>query len=121
MAEARPIRLYIDEDVWGGLAAALRERGYDAANVHEAERDGLSDEEQLAFAASAGRAILIYNKRHFVHLAVEWWAAERPHHGIIMSVHLAPGELLRRVLNLLERETAASIADQVIALEYYKI
>jgi hypothetical protein len=37
-----------------------------------------------------------------------------------MSVHLEPGELLRRVTNLLERETAEGIANQIIPLELYK-
>lgn len=120
MAEHARIRLYVDEDVWGGLASALRARGYEAISVREAGRQEASDEEQLAFAASEGRAILIYNKRHFAPLAAEWWAARRAHAGIIMSIHLDPGELLRRILKLLERETAESIANQVVPLEIYK-
>jgi len=120
MAEGDRIKLYIDEDIWGGLAKALREREYDAADVHEAKREGQSDEEQLAFAVLEKRALLAYNKKHFVPLAIEWWHAGRPHYGVVVSVQLEQGELLRRVLNLLERETAESIANQVIPLELYK-
>ena len=120
MAEGDKIRFYIDEDVWGGLAARLREHGYDATDVHEAEQEQASDEQQLIFAILQNRALLTYNKKHFVPLAVEWWEAGRPHFGIVISVQLPPGELLRRVLNLLERETAESIANQVIPLENYK-
>jgi len=120
MAESDQIRLYIDEDVWGGLAAALRERGYDAVDVHEAEQEQVSDEQQLVFAVLKQRALLTYNKKHFVPLAIEWWEAGRPHYGIVISVQLAPGELLRRILNLFERETAESIANQVLSLEAYK-
>jgi hypothetical protein len=120
MAENDRIKLYIDEDVWGGLAAALRERGYDATDVHEAGREGGTDEEQFAFAALQQRALLTYNKKHFIPLFIEWWHAGRTHFGIVVSVQLEPGELLRRVLNLLERETAVSIANQVISLEVYK-
>jgi len=38
----RDIRLLIDEDVWDGLAAALREAGYDAVSVAEIGRKGFS-------------------------------------------------------------------------------
>jgi hypothetical protein len=99
MTEAESIRLYIDEDVWGGLAKALREHGYEALDVHEAKREALSDEEQLTFAVLEKRAVLSPNKKHFIPLAIEWWHAGQPHYGIVVSVHLEPGELLRRVLN----------------------
>ena len=120
MAERKQIRLYIDEDIWGGLAATLRARGYDAIDAHEAKQEEASDEAQLVFATLQSRAMLAYNKKHFVRLAIEWWESGRPHYGIVISVQLEPSELLRRVLNLLERETAESIANQVIPLEYYK-
>jgi biotin operon repressor len=35
----------IDEDVWTGLAEALRQAGYDVVSVNEVGRKGLSDEE----------------------------------------------------------------------------
>jgi predicted nuclease of predicted toxin-antitoxin system len=122
MTDEEKIRLYIDEDVWAGLAAALREKGYDAVDVHEADRGNknIGDEEQLEFAVLQQRAFLVYNKKHFVPISIEWWQAGKPHFGIIVSVHLPQGELLRRVLNLLERETAKSIENQVIHLEAYK-
>ena len=114
------VKLYIDEDVWGGLAAALRDRGYDALNAHEASREGLSDEEQLACAVSQGRAMLAYNKQDFVPLAKGYFYAGQPHFGIIISCQLESGELLRRVLNLLSSVSAEEIKDLVIPLEAYK-
>jgi len=116
----KPIRLYIDEDVWGGLAAALRERNYDAVSVHEAGRTGLPDEEQLAFAIREERAILTYNKRDFIPLAREYFYTGQTHWGIVVSRQLAPGELLRRVLNLLKTSSADDIRNLVIFLEAYK-
>jgi Domain of unknown function (DUF5615) len=47
----------------GLLAATLRQRGFDARHVIELKRDGLSDPEQLAFAAKQRRAILTHNVR----------------------------------------------------------
>lgn len=43
MAGDNPIRLFIDDDVWLGLAAALRERGFDAVHVYEVAQGSLSD------------------------------------------------------------------------------
>jgi hypothetical protein len=45
------IRLFLDEDVWPDLAAVLREHGFDAVHVYEVERGGMSDADQLAYAA----------------------------------------------------------------------
>ncbi len=39
------IRLYLDEDVWEGLAAALRESGFDVMHTYEVGRGGASDPE----------------------------------------------------------------------------
>lgn len=114
------VKLYIDEDVWGGLAAALRERGYDAVDAHEMDREGLSDEEQLAYAAAEGRAILVYNKRDYVPLARDYFYSAHSHCGIILSCQLEPGELLRRVLNLMEAVSAWEIEELVIPLGAYK-
>lgn len=45
MAEDDPIRLFVDEDVWLGLAVTLRERGFDAVHVYEVARGSLNDRE----------------------------------------------------------------------------
>ncbi len=114
------VKLYIDEDVWGGLAATLRERGYDAVDVHEMEQEGHSDDEQLAYAVTEERAILVYNKCDYVPLARDYFYANRSHWGIIISCQLKPGELLRRVIRLLEAVSAEEIQNLVIPLEMYK-
>jgi hypothetical protein len=37
------IRLFLDEDVWPGLAVALREYGFDVVHAYEMERGGTPD------------------------------------------------------------------------------
>jgi len=64
-----PVKILIDEDVWTGLAEALRQAGYDAASVTELNRRGQSDEEQLMFAAAEERAIITHNIQDFAPLA----------------------------------------------------
>ena len=113
-------RLLLDEHIWEGLAAALRERGFDAVHVYEVERGGLDDEAQLAYAAENGRSILTFNARHFEPLAAQWFFANRSHAGIIISDELPFGELLRRTENLLNSRFADDLKDTVQWLQAYK-
>ncbi len=69
-----PLRLYIDEMIPTDLALILRQYGYDIMTAKEAGMLGRSDEEQLAFAANQGRAILTFNIKDFVKLQEEWFA-----------------------------------------------
>ncbi len=55
------IRLYLDEDVHKRVAVALRLRHFDVVSAHEVGRCGLSDAEQLTFAAAEGRTLFSYN------------------------------------------------------------
>ena len=63
------VKILIDEDVWIGLVEALRQAGYYAVSVCELGRKGLSDEEQLVYAVSKGRAIITHNLQDFAPLA----------------------------------------------------
>ncbi len=95
------IKLFLDEDVWLGLAETLREHGFDVVHVNEVDRTGLADTAQLDYAAQNGRAILTHNVKDFVPLATTYFFDERPHPGIIITPQLEKGELIRRTLNLL--------------------
>jgi uncharacterized protein with PIN domain len=94
------IRLYIDEDVFGNLARALRRHGYDAESCQEAGRAAqeIPDEEQLAYATLHGRAILSFNRTDFLALDARWKRAGLQHLGIVISVQVRDfGEFQRRV------------------------
>lgn len=111
------IRLYTDEDVHRAVAVALRMRGFDAVSVHEGGRWGLSDAEQLAYAAADKRALFTFNAVDFLHLHREWIGAGRSHWGIIVSEQLPTGEVTRRLLQLLNRVTADEMRGQVYWLQ----
>ena len=96
-----PIKLLLDEHIWLGLTGALTQRGYDAIHILNTEQRGIDDEPLLAFATAQGRAVLTYNVRHFVPLVRLWYEAGREHAGVILSIQLPPGELLRQVERLL--------------------
>lgn len=107
----RALRLLLDEDVWQGLAAALREAGYAAVFVTEAGYKDLSDEEILAEATAAGRAVLSHNIQDFAPLAEACFFENLPHAGILVARQFEKGELLRRLLALLETLTPETLAN----------
>jgi predicted nuclease of predicted toxin-antitoxin system len=106
-----PVKILIDEDVWTGLAEALRQAGYDAVSVSELGRRGLSDEEQLIFAAAEERAIITHNIQDFAPLAELYFERNLPYAGIIVARQFEKGELLRRVLHLFNALTADDLSN----------
>jgi hypothetical protein len=85
--------------------------------------DTAPDEDQLAFAAAEGRAILTYNVRDFAPLHGQWLATGRPHAGVIVSRQMGRrqyGLLLQRTLGLLDHFTAAEMVNNLVHLEQFK-
>ena len=75
-------RLYADENIPLSLVIELRRLGHDVVTTRESGQAGqaIPDEEVLAFALMAGRAVLTLNRRHFIRLH-----GERPdHEGIVV-------------------------------------
>ncbi len=117
------LRLYFDRHIMTRLADDLRNRGHDVLRTEEAGLDTATDEQQLAFAAGEGRAILTFNIRDFAPLHNEWMAAGRSHAGIIVSRQLGSrqyGLLLLRVLQLLNHDTADEMTGSIVHLEQFK-
>jgi hypothetical protein len=119
-SESLFIRLYLDEDVHGRVALALRLRNFDAISVHETRAWGLSDEEQLAYAAAQGRAIFTFNTVDYLQLHLDWLEQNRSHSGIIVSDRLSLSETIRRLLVLLNRVTADEIHNEIRWLQAFK-
>ena len=112
------ILLYTDEDVDVHLAIQLRRGGYNVVSCREAGNaaHGYSDEWQLAYATSQGRAILVHNISHFAPLDAAWKADGRVHCGIIAAPkNTSLSELVRRVRSHLD---AVSPGDQHNLLRY---
>ena len=64
------VRLFTDEMISSDVAAGLRLRGYDVESCEEAgrARQSISDDEQLAYATAAQRAIFSFNMGDFSRL-----------------------------------------------------
>jgi hypothetical protein len=114
------IRLYLDEDVHRRVASSLRLRHFDVVSAHEVQRWGLSDEEQLSYAASEGRVLFTYNAADYLRLHVDWLQRGQVHHGIIVSDQLPIGETVRRLLSLLNRVAADEMRNELRWLQAFK-
>src|ERR1035438_468252 len=112
LLEPNETRLFLDEDVHAALAVALRKRGYDAVHTLETKRLGLSDESQLNFVTEENRCLVAFNVGDFVCLNNRWMDA-----GIIVSKQLPVGEMLRRLLTLLQKDSGDSMRGQVRFLD----
>jgi len=100
------VALYTDADIHGGLAAQVRRRGFDAISAYEAGTGSLDDPDQLQYATSQRRAILTCNAKDFAPLVDEWYQTGRDHYSVIVSEQIPIGEMLRRVLRLLDTVSA---------------
>lgn len=61
-------RLYADKDFNLRVVEHLRLLGHDVLTVQEAGRAGESDPQVLAYATSAQRAVVTFNRSHFIRL-----------------------------------------------------
>jgi predicted nuclease of predicted toxin-antitoxin system len=78
------MKFYLDEDLSPQIAERLRKKGIDAVSAFDVGNVQLSDREQLACAAAAGRCLVTRNVRHFVALAQDAIRRHEPHAGIML-------------------------------------
>jgi predicted nuclease of predicted toxin-antitoxin system len=106
------ICLYLDEDVNILIAELLRARSFDAVTARDAGQLHATDAEQLAYAASQGRAIVTHNRVDFEKLVLAYFDSGQMHYGVIFAVHRPPQEIAKRLLVILNRVTAEEMQNQ---------
>jgi len=84
----------------------LRERGIDALSFYDMHQQGCADATLLAYAASQNCILLTHNIRHFVTLHRQYLAEGRSHAGILVTNERYIGQLLDRLLALIQVVTA---------------
>jgi len=109
--------LYFDEDFNPLVAAMLEKLGFDVLTTPQAGRadQGLSDEDQLAFATAVGRAIVSHNARDFKPVADQWALVGRLHRGILLSPKRPPAALAAGI-QIIQRDFPAGIANHCLWL-----
>ena len=105
------IRYYLDEHIFAYAAVTLRERGIDTLTTVEAGNLGLSDPEQLAFAAREGRVIVTRDRDYLV-----MHSQAVPHAGIVRWHSKRPSEshLIEKLITLWRTHTAEEMLGRVM-------
>jgi len=67
---AETIRFYFDQHIPSAVARGLRRRGVDILTAQEADRCGVTDQEQLLFSTSQGRVLVTFDA-DFISLAIQ--------------------------------------------------
>jgi len=78
------MKLLLDEDLSPKIAIILREKGIDVLSVHEIGRTGLTDQEQLEYAASEGRCFVTRNRNDYIILARQFFSSNMSHKGVLI-------------------------------------
>ncbi|HID50723.1 MAG TPA: hypothetical protein EYP41_01635 [Anaerolineae bacterium] len=100
------IRLYLDEDAQRtALVRALRARQFDVLTANEAGQVGVTDAEQLSYAAWQRHTIFTFNRGDFIQLHTKYMQQNQSHAGIIVSDQLEIGVITRRLLRLLDNRS----------------
>jgi predicted nuclease of predicted toxin-antitoxin system len=111
------VKLYLDEDISPKVSEILRKKGMDAVSAHETGMLEASDDEQLAFAAAEGRAMVTRNRDDFITLTVQFFNDLKPHRGLIIVPHTIPGSEFSKLAALLMKYSK----DHPQGLESYSI
>jgi predicted nuclease of predicted toxin-antitoxin system len=106
-------KILLDEHIWASLAKILREKGHDVIHVNEVGLVATPDDKIMQFASGEHRAIVTFNIKDYVPLAIQYFEDEKVHYGIVVSKVLSQGELQRRVTKLLERVTAKELMNTI--------
>lgn len=106
------IKLYLDEDAQRtDLIQALRARHIDIETVSEVGLLGQTDEVQLRYAITQERVLFSFNRGDFFQLHTKWLRSGRHHSGIIVSDQIGTGVVVRRLLRLIDEQSAENMRD----------
>lgn len=97
------LRFLLDEDLPTTAARISREPGLDAISIHEINREGISDDEQLRFAVREAPMFVTRNRRDFLRLTLEFYAAGEVHNGVLVVPRALPGDRPESIAHALKR------------------
>ncbi len=97
------------------LVKALRARGVDVLTALDAGMIDRADIEHLDYAARQGRVLFSFNTKDFYDLHTRYLTAGSSHAGMILARQqvYSVGELMRRILHLMNARSAEDMVDQV--------
>jgi hypothetical protein len=90
---AEPIRFYFDQHMQGAVLVGLRQQGVDVLTAQEAERCGLPDHDQLAFATAQQRVMVTFDTDYLAlhrsgaqHAGIAWCPATKYRIGQLVQM-----------------------------------
>jgi predicted nuclease of predicted toxin-antitoxin system len=93
----------LDEDVNPAVAEIARGLGLDVLSVHEIDRRGFQDEDQLRFSAAQQRVFVTRNRDDFLRLTLIFFQTHEPHAGLLIVPRSLPNHLPARIAHALKR------------------
>ena len=78
------MKILLDEDLSPKIAGILRDKGIDVLSVHEIGRTGLTDYEQLEYAASEDRCLVTRNRNDYIVLTRQFFSSSMIHKGVLI-------------------------------------
>jgi len=97
------MRFLLDEDLNPAIAEIGRGLGLDVLSVHEIDRRGFSDEEQLRFSIGEGRVFVTRNRNDFLSLTRSFFQTGELHHGLLVVPYSLPNHRPERIAHALKR------------------
>ena len=77
--------------------------GLQAESVHALGRTGLSDPEQLRYAAREGYVFVTRNRDDYIRFTVEFFRKDEPHGGVLIVPRSLPSSRPERIAHALTR------------------
>jgi predicted nuclease of predicted toxin-antitoxin system len=107
---------FLDEDLPPAIAEMLRSKGITATSVVAEKRQGLSDEDQLRFAATHNLTLVTANVADYLELARQWTARGQNHAGIVFVLtkrfpRRSAVVIVRALQAFVSRETGEQMAN----------
>lgn len=96
------MRFLLDEDLNPAVAGIGRRLGLDVVSVHEMDRRGFTDEEQLRFSIRESRIFVTRNRDDFLRLFQALFAAGEPSLGLLIVPHTLPNRHPEAIAHAIE-------------------
>lgn len=96
-------RFLLDEDLPATAAWIARGLGLDALSIHELQRRGVPDDEQLRFATTEKRMFVTRNRRDFLRLTLEFYEAGEIHREVPIVPRALTGDRPEGIAHALKR------------------
>ena len=96
------MKFLLDEALPPLVAEVARALGMDVDSVHELDRIGLSDPEQLRFAAREDRILATRNRNDFLRFTAEFYRMGEPHAGVLIVPRKLPFNRSEAIAHVLQ-------------------